>query len=162
MIAHDTVNQSFPVCSDLAAVGKHLPSGLLYRQNQDWGQRRKRIDDYADTRIRSPHVSHRDRGGRSKSQWRRGWRHDGRHRNELGDTSGQEESLSLEQDMARDSSVKRGNVAAMIAWQRSSQASRERSGRAPSRVAGDVVSLGIFPVNSAAATRILRQTRDYS
>lgn len=124
MTAHDTVNRSFPVCSDLAAVGKHLPSGLLYRQNQDCRQRRKRIDDYADTRIRSLHVSHRDRGGRCRSQWRRGWRHDGRHRNELGDTSGREESLSLEQDMARDSSVKRGNVAAMIAWQQSSQGNK--------------------------------------
>lgn len=29
--------------------------------------------------------------GRSKNQWRRGWRHDGRQHNELGGTSGQEE-----------------------------------------------------------------------
>lgn len=28
MIAHDTVNQSFPVGSDPAAVGMHLASGL--------------------------------------------------------------------------------------------------------------------------------------
>lgn len=55
-------------------------------------------------------------------------------------------SLSLEQDMARDSSVRSGNVAAHTAWQRSSD---ERSKTGQPQVArsprlGDVVSLGIF------------------
>lgn len=59
-------------------------------------------------------------------------------------------SLSLEQDMARDSSVKRGNVAALIAWQRSSQG--KKTGEPQLAWAGDVVSLGIFPVHSTAAT----------
>lgn len=63
-------------------------------------------------------------------------------------------SLSLERDMARDSSVRSGNVAALTAWQRSSDEGNKTGEPqlAWSPRLGDVVSLGIFTVKLAATT----------
>jgi hypothetical protein len=72
-------------------------------------------------------------------------------------------SLVLEQDMARDSSVKSGNVAAPIAWQRRPGGNRTGEPQvAWPRDRRQLSRLGSSRSEPAAATATLRLTRNYS